>query len=65
MKHIKLLYTCALVALSFSGVSCNDSESDLLEPKLFFEDKVVKVEVEEDTYECEIASRISNMVKMK
>lgn len=63
MKHIKLLYTCALVALSFSGVSCNDSESDLLEPKLFFEDKVVKVEVEEDTYECEIASRISNMVK--
>ena len=37
MKRIKILYAGALVALSFSSVGCNDSESDLLEPKLYFE----------------------------
>lgn len=36
MKRIKILYAGALVALSFSSVGCNDSESDLLEPKLYF-----------------------------
>lgn len=30
MKRIKILYAGALVALSFSSVGCNDSESDLL-----------------------------------
>ena len=39
MKRIKILYAGALVALSFSSVGCNDSESDLLEPKLYFESK--------------------------
>lgn len=37
MKRIKILYAGALVALSFSSVGCNDSESDLLEPKLYLE----------------------------
>lgn len=63
MKRIKILYASALVALSFSGVSCNDSEGDLLEPKLYFESNVIRVEVEADTYDCELVSRLSNMVK--
>lgn len=63
MKRIKLLYAGALVALSFSGAGCNDSESDLLEPKLYFENNVIKVEVEDDTYDCELVSRLSDMVK--
>lgn len=63
MKRIKLLYAVALVALSFTGVGCNDSESDLLESKLYFENNVIRVEVEADTYECELISRLSNMVK--
>ena len=46
MKRIKILYAGALVALSFSSVGCNDSESDLLEPKLYFESNVIRVEVE-------------------
>ena len=54
MKRIKILYAGALVALSFSSVGCNDSESDLLEPKLYFESNVIRVEVEADTYECEL-----------
>ena len=41
MKRIKILYAGALVALSFSSVGCNDSESDLLEPKLYFESNVI------------------------
>ena len=45
MKRIKILYAGALVALSFSSVGCNDSESDLLEPKLYFESNVIRVEV--------------------
>ena len=56
MKRIKILYAGALVALSFSSVGCNDSESDLLEPKLYFESNVIRVEVEADTYECELVS---------
>ena len=63
MKRIKILYAGALVALSFSSVGCNDSESDLLEPKLYFESNVIRVEVEADTYECELVSRLSTMVK--
>lgn len=65
MKRIKLLYVGALASLAFIGVSCNESTSDLLEPKLYFETKVVKAEVEEDqdTYECELMSRLSDMVK--
>ena len=63
MKRIKILYAGALVALSFSSVGCNDSESDLLEPKLYFESNVIRVEVEADTYECEVVSRLSTMVK--
>ena len=50
MKRIKILYAGALVALSFSSVGCNDSESDLLEPKLYFESNVIRVEVDADTY---------------
>ncbi|GAE84416.1 DUF1735 and LamG domain-containing protein [Bacteroides reticulotermitis] len=63
MKRINLLYAGALVALSFFQASCNDSEKDLLKPKLYFESNVIKVEVEDDTYECELVSRLSDMVK--
>lgn len=63
MKHIKLLYAGALIALSFFHAGCNDSEKDMLKPKLYFEETVIKVEVEDDTYECELVSRLSDMVK--
>ena len=63
MKRIKILYASALVALSFFGAGCNDSESDLLTSKLYFESNVIRVEVEADTYECELVSRLSTMVK--
>ena len=53
MKRIKILYASALVALSFFGAGCNDSESDLLTSKLYFESNVIRVEVEADTYDCE------------
>lgn len=63
MKRIKILYASALVALSFFGAGCNDSESDLLTSKLYFESNVIRVEVEADTYDCELISRLSNMMK--
>ena len=63
MKRIKILYASALVALSFFGAGCNDSESDLLTSKLYFESNVIRVEVEADTFDCELISRLSNMMK--
>ena len=63
MKRIKILYAGALVALSFSSVGCNDSESDLLEPKLYFESNVIRVEVEADTYECVVCEDCNSMIQ--
>lgn len=34
------------------------AKADLLEPKLYFESNVIRVEVEADTYECELVSRL-------
>lgn len=61
MKRIRLSYTTALAILILLCAGCNDSESDLLEAKLYFENDVIKVEVEADTYECELTSRLSKM----
>ena len=61
MKRINL-YSGILVAMSFLFFGCNDSENDLLESKLYFESDVISVETEEDTYECELVSRLSSMV---
>lgn len=61
MKRIKL-YAGILTVLAFTGFGCNDSESDLLESKLYFESSTIKVETEEDTYECEVISRLSSSV---
>ena len=61
MKRINL-YSTILVAMAFLYVGCNDSENDLLESKLYFESDVINVETEEDTYECELLSRLSSMV---
>lgn len=61
MKRIKL-YAGILTALAFIGFGCNDSENDLLESKLYFESSTIKVETEEDTYECEVISRLSSSV---
>ena len=42
--------------------SCNDSQGDLLTPKLYLENDVINVSAESDTYECDIISRISTPV---
>lgn len=63
MIRNKILYIGALIALSLFSAGCNDSESDLLKPKLYFESNVIRVEVEADTYDCELISRLSDMVK--
>lgn len=60
MKNICLYMTLAF-AMVLAWVGCNDSESDLLETKLFFEEELIKVSTEDDTYECGIAARLSKM----
>lgn len=61
MKQIRL-YIGTLAAFAFVGYGCNDSESDMLKSKLYFENNVLKVEVEADSYDCEITSRLSDVV---
>lgn len=61
MKHNKFL----IAALAFGAAvlpACNDSQSDLLEPKLYFESNVLSVSPETDTYECPLSSRLSTPV---
>ena len=41
---LKYMVFCFIAMLS---VSCNDSESDLLEPKVYFEEREYRIEVEE------------------
>ena len=43
-KHILKYVAVCLAALSFTA--CNDSESDLLEPKVYFDSKESKIVVE-------------------
>lgn len=60
MKH-KLLYSILSVCTLTVFFGCNQSESDLLKPKLYFENKEIKVEVEDvDIYSFEVTSRLSN-----
>lgn len=42
--------------------ACNDSQSDLLTPKLYFENNIINVSAEEDTYLCDVTSRVSTPV---
>lgn len=61
MKNIKLLIISILTIIIAFG--CNDSESDLLKSKIYFENKQIKVEVEDvETYDVEILSRVSNLL---
>ena len=60
MKHINL-FIGVLTILSLFG--CSEGQEDLLVSKLYFESKQVKVEVEDvDTYDCQLISRVSNLV---
>lgn len=62
MKNIGL-YTAFAFAMILTLVACNDSESDLLETKLFFEEELIKISTEEDVYECNIAARLTKIVE--
>uniref|UniRef100_A0AB33JR00 DUF1735 and LamG domain-containing protein n=1 Tax=Prevotella sp. GTC17262 TaxID=3236797 RepID=A0AB33JR00_9BACT len=55
-KYMAAALTLALVA------ACNDSESDLLKPKVYFENKEHSVELKEgrETMDVELTSRLSN-----
>lgn len=55
----KSFYIGALALMAAALPGCNDSASDLLETKLYFEENVINVNAEEDTYVCDITSRIS------
>lgn len=55
----KSFYIGALALMAAALPGCNDSESDLLKTKLYFEENVINVNAEEDTYVCDITSRIS------
>ena len=59
-KHI--LSYVALGLAVFLPTACNDSESDLLKPKVYFENKEYNVEVKEDkaTMDVELTCRLSN-----
>lgn len=61
MKRIDY-YKGLIMILGFIFVGCNVSESELLESKLYFENNIAKIEVEEDTYNYEIVSRLSSIV---
>lgn len=59
MKH-KSLYKGALgLLLAMISTACNDSEGDLLQPKVYFESNEIKVDAEEEEYTCDISARIS------
>lgn len=58
----KSLYIAALAMVAAVAPSCNDSQGDLLTPKLYLENDVINVSAESDTYECDIISRISTPV---
>lgn len=60
MKNI-YLYTILTFVMLLTLFGCNDSEGDLLETKLYFEEELIKVSTEDDTYECNIAARLSKI----
>lgn len=61
-KHIFSYLALGVTALLMSA--CNDSESDLLEPKVYFESKEYNLSVEDghETMEFNLTSRLSTMV---
>lgn len=59
MKYIKFYTSVLIAALAIFNYSCSNGEEDLLESKLYFENNTIKIETEEDTYDCEIVSRLS------
>lgn len=59
-KHIFKHAIWCVIAASFAA--CNDSESDLLEPKVYFENKEYKLEVEEqDNITYDLSARVSSI----
>ena len=58
-KHILKYVAVCLAALSFTA--CNDSESDLLEPKVYFDSKESKIVVEDqESMDYDLSARLSN-----
>lgn len=58
-KHILKYVAVCLAALSFTA--CNDSESDLLEPKVYFDSKESKLVVEDqESMDYDLSARLSN-----
>ena len=58
-KHILKYVAVCLAALSFTA--CNDSESDLLEPKVYVDSKESKVVVEDqESMDYDLSARLSN-----
>ena len=56
---LKYMVFCFIAMLS---VSCNDSESDLLEPKVYFEEREYRIEVEEgEAMTHELRARVSSL----
>lgn len=59
----KSLFIGALAMMAAAVVSCdNDNQGKLLEPKLYFENSVINVEAEGETYPVELVSRLSTAV---
>lgn len=55
-----LLGYMAFCLMALLAVGCNDSESDLLEAKVYFEEREHRIEVEEsETMTCELRARVS------
>ncbi|MDO5104349.1 DUF1735 and LamG domain-containing protein [Capnocytophaga sp.] len=63
MKYLN--YTIVLL-ISLSLFNCNkDKENNLLEPKIYFENEEIKIEVEQgmDSYKYDIIARVSNLTE--
>ena len=58
-KYLYGIMTC----MAFLCGACNDSEGDLLEPKVYFESKEMKIDVEDEASEMtfDLTSRLSTM----
>lgn len=57
----------AMAVAAFLFVACNDSESDLLEPKVYFEKNEFNITLKEvkDNMDVDVAARLSNHVAQK
>lgn len=58
---MKSIRTAISLLVLIIAISCNDSESDLLQPKLYFENTEMNIEIEDtDSCDVNILSRVSN-----